>query len=339
MTTAAPASRLDLDDVEQVVADPLRFKAKLAIGENAYTSLRAVNRARELWDLLGAAGTGAAVAQSSVIAGTFFAPTGLLGVLGLGTAATPIGWVAFAAVASGGACYGLYRLLERGKGTRVIEIPRYLNTPLDTLGLALFDLLAPIALRMAAIDGHVSDEERSGLVDHLVNDWGFDPQFVTQAVACIEPHTVTGSIDAMAIEAAGFLHANPDCNHAAIANDYVGFLRQLLDSDGALSPDELAALAILTERLQSVPPSAVVEQWAIAKSRAGLLAGQVRGSIQEAAEWSREKLSDPPDIADRAARTLDQVRLGAGSLASGVGASMARLSKAVQGFQFRRKDE
>ena len=33
----------------------------------------------------------------------------------------PIGWVSFAAIASGGACYGLYRLLGQGKDSRVIE--------------------------------------------------------------------------------------------------------------------------------------------------------------------------------------------------------------------------
>jgi len=153
MSAVPQAPRAELDGVEQVVADTLRFKAKLAIGENAYASLRAVNRMRELWDVLGAAGTGAAIAKSSLVASTFFAPSGLLGVLGIGTAATPIGWVAFAAVASGGACYGLYRLLGRSKESRVIEIPRYLNTPLDALGLALFDLLAPLAIRLAAVDG------------------------------------------------------------------------------------------------------------------------------------------------------------------------------------------
>lgn len=52
MNKALTPRRSQLDDVEQVVAEPLHFKAKLAIGENAYTSLRTVNRLRELWDVL-----------------------------------------------------------------------------------------------------------------------------------------------------------------------------------------------------------------------------------------------------------------------------------------------
>ena len=46
----------ELKGVDQVVADPLRFKAKLAIGEAAYASLRMINRGREVWDVLGANG-------------------------------------------------------------------------------------------------------------------------------------------------------------------------------------------------------------------------------------------------------------------------------------------
>lgn len=41
MSATPPSPRAQLDGVEQVVADTLRFKAKLAIGENAYASLRA----------------------------------------------------------------------------------------------------------------------------------------------------------------------------------------------------------------------------------------------------------------------------------------------------------
>ena len=172
---SAPAPLLlpppELKGVDEVVTDPLRFTAKLAIGEAAYASLRMINRGREVWDVLGAAGAGAAVAKTGMVASL------------LGASATPIGWVAFAALASGGACYGMYRLLSSTKGDRVIEIPKYLNTPLDTLGLALFDLIAPLSLRLAAVDGAIEAAERQYLVDHLIDDWGLNRAFVEQSVA------------------------------------------------------------------------------------------------------------------------------------------------------------
>ncbi len=84
------------NNVESVVTEPLKFKAKLAIGEDAYTSLKLKNAALEAWDTIGVATTAATVAKSSVIASTFFAPSGFLAWLGIGTAVTPIGWVILA---------------------------------------------------------------------------------------------------------------------------------------------------------------------------------------------------------------------------------------------------
>ena len=99
-------------DIETVVSEPLIFKAKLGIGEDAYTSLRVKNTVFEAWDTLGAAGAAVSVAQSSVIASSFFAPTGWLAVIGIGTAATPIGWVVAAGVVTGGAWLGVSRYLK-----------------------------------------------------------------------------------------------------------------------------------------------------------------------------------------------------------------------------------
>jgi hypothetical protein len=75
----SPTTPMPAIEASRVVADELRFKAKLAIGEQADASLRAVNRAREIWDVLGAAGTGAAVAKSSLVASTFSRPAACWG--------------------------------------------------------------------------------------------------------------------------------------------------------------------------------------------------------------------------------------------------------------------
>lgn len=296
------------EGVEQVVAEPLRFKAKLAIGEEAYTSLRLVNRMRELWDVLGAAGTGAAVAKSSLVATSFFAPSGLLGALGIGTAATPIGWVALAALASGGACYGLYRYLGNSKGSRVIEIPRFLNTPLDTLGLALFDLIAPLALGLAKVDGQIDPEERALIRMHLVEDWGLDPHFVDQALKVIEPGLHELNIEAMANELAGFLHANPDCKHQVIASDLSGFLREMLASAGALTPAEEQALAKVSELLHSVPNGNLANWWAEARATIAPIGSH---------------------LAESAFRTADRIQLAMPS-AQGVRSAAATAGRSIQ---------
>jgi len=50
--------------VKQVVADPLRFKLRLGIGQDAYAALRLKKHLQELWDTGGMAATGAALAAA-----------------------------------------------------------------------------------------------------------------------------------------------------------------------------------------------------------------------------------------------------------------------------------
>ena len=59
------------EDIETIVSTPLNFKAKLAIGEDAYTALRVKNAVVQAWDVAGVATTAAVVAKSSVVASTF----------------------------------------------------------------------------------------------------------------------------------------------------------------------------------------------------------------------------------------------------------------------------
>jgi hypothetical protein len=298
-----------LAGVSRVVAEPLRFKAKLAIGENAYASLRMINRTREVWDILGAAGAGAAIVKS--------------GVLGIGAAATPIGWVALAALASGGACYGLYRWLGNTKGERVIEIPKFLNTPLDTLGLALFDLIAPLALRLGAVDGAIEPAERQALMQHLVDDWGLDEGFVTQAIAQIEPGVLQGSVEDMAAELSAFLHANPDCNHQAIATDLGQFLRRLLEAGGPLSEAEEAALALSLGLLRHVPEGPLDKAWGTARSKAGEAAGLAN---EWATTWTRERLGAPEELQAAATAAATKAWQGTRAGAAQLGTSAKEAS-------------
>lgn len=299
-----------LDNAEQVVAEPLRFKAKLAIGEEAYTSLRVVNRLRELWDVLGAAGTGAAVAKSSLVASSFFAPSGLLGALGIGTAATPIGWVAFAALASGGACYGLYRFLGSSKGSRVVEIPKFLNTPLDALGLALFDLIVPLALRMAKVDGEIEVEERAFLARHLIDDWGLDGQFVLPAMMVVEPGLHECSVEDMARELAGFLHTNPDCKHQVIAEELSAFLREMLESAGPLTPEEEQTLVRVSELLLTLPKGSLAKAWESARSAIVPKGAHIAKSVTKVADRVQSHLPSSTELLSAAKAANEAVQQG-----------------------------
>jgi len=236
------------DEVESVVTEPLKFKAKLAIGEDAYTSLRLKNMVVEAWDAVGVAGTAVGIAKSTAVASTFFAPSGFLAVLGFGAAVTPIGWAIAAGVLTGGTWVGVTRYLKDTIPTRVTVIPDFINTPMDVLALALFDLLAPLALKIADIDGHIADSERNLINDHFVNDWGYDAKFVSEGIAYTESKLAEFSIKEIAKTLAEFRKDNPDCNYKSMSNDTLSFLQEIIESDGIV--DEREEMAI--ERIKAI---------------------------------------------------------------------------------------
>ena len=171
-------------DLDCVISEPLKFKRKLRIGEDAYATLRLKKGVQGLWDVSGVAMTGATVAASKIVAGTLFASSaGLFSAIGIGAAAaTPIGWVVAAAVATGGAYYGVTRLVRNRTGDMVDTIPRFINTPIDLLGMQLFDLIGALAVRVASIDGTVDQAERTAIGRHFVEEWGYEREYVSRAL-------------------------------------------------------------------------------------------------------------------------------------------------------------
>jgi tellurite resistance protein len=235
-------------NVTQVIYEPLKFKAKLAIGENAYTTLKLKNRLADFWELAGGVGTGVAIAKTTVVASTFFAPSGLAGLLGLGVAATPVGWVMAAAVLSGGAALGVRRLLSGATESRVTVIPKFINTPIDVLALDLFDLIAPLVCKIAIVDGQITDDERLCICNYFIEEWGYDSIFIEAGSALIESSLNDFSIKDLAEKFAEFSKANPDCNYTEMTRDLIAFLRTVIEADGII--DEREELAI--EKIESI---------------------------------------------------------------------------------------
>lgn len=230
------------NNIETIIDEPLKFKEKLAIGEDAYTSLRVKNSVFEAWDTLGVAATAASVAQSTTIASTFFAPTGFLAAIGIGTAVTPIGWVVAASVVTGGAWLGATRYLKKGSSDKTTVIPKFINTPVDVLALALFDMLAPLALKVAEIDGHIHNSERDLIHNYFVKEWGYNSDFVCAGLSFTEGRLSEYSVKELAEILAEYKRANPDCNYESMSQEILSFLRNIMHADGVI--DEREEMAI-----------------------------------------------------------------------------------------------
>ncbi len=209
--------------LERVVSDELKFKAKLAIGENAYAELRTANAVRKYWDLFGAVGGGAGLAKA--------------GFLGLAMASSPVGWIV-AATVSGGAWFAVMRTLSGATEGRVTVIPKFINTPLDVLGSTLFGLMMPLALKVAAADGQVLEKERQCIRNYFVDQWGFDAQFVEASMGLIEPQLNAFKIATLATELVAYKKSNPDCNYAVMSRDLMAFLKEVMEADGVVDERE-----------------------------------------------------------------------------------------------------
>ena len=230
------------DGVGRVVAEPLKFKAKLDIGEDAFASLQAARLVGDLWQVGTAATAGGLAASSSTVAGTFFGGSWLTA-LGIGAAVTPVGWVVGAAVASGAACYGVLRLYRGYEGSRVKKVPAFINTPIDVLGAALFDLMASLAIRVAREAEEIDDAERAAIADYFITEWGLDPAYVAAAMPVIEQSAEDRSVDEIAEALAIYKRDNPDCNFDTLKAELLAFLTEIAAADGVLHDAELAAIA------------------------------------------------------------------------------------------------
>lgn len=229
-------------DVERVVADSLRFKLRLGIGEDAFASLRLGRTIQELIGVGGGAAAGAGAAASTTVAGSLFGG-GWLSTLGIGAAtATPAGWIIGAAVASGGACYGVMRLCRSYAQSRVQVVPTFINTPIDLLGASLFDLIGALALKLAEDGGGVDDTERNCLKDYFIEEWGLDPRYVERALPVIEENSAGQSLDDLALALAHFQRENPDCNLDTMHRELLVFLNEIAEADGHLHDQEASGI-------------------------------------------------------------------------------------------------
>ncbi|WP_386682674.1 TerB family tellurite resistance protein [Loktanella sp. R86503] len=258
------------DEVEQVVADTLRFKRKLAIGGDAYASIRIAKSAQQIWDVGGIAATGGGFAASSAVASTFFASGGFMSAIGLGAAAvTPVGWVIGAAVASGGAYYGVTRLFRGYGESRVEEIPKFINTPIDLLGASLMDMLGAFAMKVAAIDGVVDEREITVVQEYFVKEWGFDRKYTQSAIQVLTENAPQNSISEMTKAFASFAKSNRDCNFEAIRRELLSLLTEIAEADGKISEQEELVIDKVAQILdQEASVTSYVREIAAAPSKA-----------------------------------------------------------------------
>ena len=251
----------DLDDFfaqneEVIVTEPLKFKVKLGIGERAYGLLRAREHMTTFSEAIGVGATGSVLASSGAVAGTFFASSGFmastLSVIGLGaTAVTPVGWVIAAGILSGGAYVGISRLFETSKDNGLIVIPKYINTPLDIISVALIELMLPVSLKMANAGGRMRTSELAAIQRFFSDEWGYNPGFVSRLIDEYRTQTDSVSYSKLAGSLGTYCAESKDCDKEAIMTGFIKHLREVIEADGVIDEKEVEELNYLTGLLIS----------------------------------------------------------------------------------------
>lgn len=244
----------DLGAVELVVADSNKFKIKLGIGEDAYTSLRIKNWLDTVSQAKDAVGVGSVGAAT--VAGLF--PTaGALTKFGiaLGVASAPVSApvvmlaAAGAALVSGGAYFGAMRLMSSTGSSRVETIPKFINTPIDLLGATIFDVMAGLAVKVAEFSGPVDDAERAAIIAYFDEEWGISPDYTCRALPLIEQQVRSVPLKEMVRTLAEQQMDNPDCNPAAMQKAMRQFLEEISHADGMLDEREELAIEVVEREM------------------------------------------------------------------------------------------
>ena len=165
--------------IQSILDNKIAFKYKLNLTKDDYDYLNNINNFKEYTEILIAGIAGAGVVYAGFISslGVF----GQIG-LGLGLVSTPFGWMALAAGASMASIYGIKKIVKKAENKAYDKLPKYLKTPLDVLAESLANLFIPIFIKIAVIDGKLSNEERNFIIDYLSIQWGYNKKYIESKI-------------------------------------------------------------------------------------------------------------------------------------------------------------
>jgi len=241
------------DDDEVVVANDIKFKAALGIGEQAFKSMRVRENLTTFSEALGV-GTAVAGVANTVTIGSLlgFSSGGLLGT-GLFASSTVPGLnvIVAAGVISAGAYVGLSRFFAKGKESKVMVIPKFINTPLDLLATSIASFFIPLGLKIGLADGNLEPVEELKLKKYLIDEWGFAAPFVAKMTEQYKTEKQLGSYKDLLSSFGEFIDKNEDCDPEEIKASLMILLRQISEADGVLSEKEEIELKFIDNLLKA----------------------------------------------------------------------------------------
>jgi len=252
MTTEDDLASFFAEDIDNIVADPEKFRKKLGIGLDAFKLL---SKADKLDGLLsstvvgGASALGIFTVWSSSLGG-------LVGVAGsIGLMATPIGWMALAGGAGFATSYGIKRLLGSAKQGAVTEIPNFINTPIDVLGGSICDVLTPILLKIAYADNDFSVEEKETIINYFTDQWGINPAYIENLISEIGNEFTEFDYVILADSLKKLALESGDIKYDDMVKEIISAAEEVMTSDGSIDERETQEIEKLKLAFNTAKPN------------------------------------------------------------------------------------
>ncbi len=154
-------------------------------------------------------------------------------------------------------------------------VPNFINTPLDVLALGLFDLMVPLALRVAAADGRIDVVRRQQIDAYFVGEWGYDASFVDAGLRHIEASLGELPVSELAQTMAEFASQNRDCNFKMMSREILDFLRHIVTLDGGVDARDEQAIVEIASIFKSANRSLLGRRlragWGVIRDRSARL--------------------------------------------------------------------
>lgn len=232
------------EDVQTVIDDDFKFKKKLAIGDEHFTYL---NNGKNLMDfgesLLGGVGIG------GVTAAAWYMNLGFVGhaLFTVGLISQPVGWVIGASALGAAGVFGFKKakgkFIKKAEDELVTKVPKFLNTPLDLLGLSIATLMLPVSIKMAHADGNFCHMEKAQILSYFINEWGYNSEFIEKLMQAQESKMEDFSYKKYAKTLKSVCSNTSEFKHSQIIDEVLDFQKEIILMDGEIHPAEEKELA------------------------------------------------------------------------------------------------
>ena len=233
----------------RVVADDLRFRRKLAIGADSFTSVKVLKLASLLGKMAVAAALGAFVSRLDFIAVLFDSCDSIFCNPFGSKSETPLyGVIGFAVLFA--LLYLILSVLHRRFiRSRAYVIPKFVNANINSLGGSLMDRLGSLALYVAISDGRLDPRESACIREYFIEEWGFDAHYTDEALDRLLKKAKWMTLDQIVTDLTTFARRHPDCNFTVICEDFFRFLSEIGAADKEIHEREEQAFKAIEKAL------------------------------------------------------------------------------------------